>query len=671
VISVKIILVHNEYREPGGEDVVFDQECHLLERAGHEVVVYRRSNLELEDVTLAQRLALAARIVSASDTQQEFTEMLAAEKPQLVHIHNTFVMVSPSVYLACAEHGIPVVQTLHNYRLLCPAATLFRDGHRCQECMDHTLWSSVRHKCYRNSHLATATVALMLQVHRHRDTWNTKVHHYIALSQFARDKFVLGGLPAEKITVKPNFVDPDPGPDFGAGEYALYVGRLSPEKGVTTLLAAWERLGNKIPLMIVGDGAEREQLENQAASKNLANVTFLGRLERKRTLATVRKARFLVLPSLCYENFPLTLAEAFACGTPVICSRTGAMEEIVKDGETGLHFTAGDPEDLAEKAAWAWEHPQRLQEMRRAARREYEEKYTADKNYEMLTDIYRSVVPSLKASTPLRVTKNKVAIHVRRGIDLMGKGWNYLTTALQDPEQLMSLPSLVVHHVHIGEFLKLNKPWLKVADVKTVIDVGAHNGEFSSAAHSVLQNARIYAFEPLPECCDKIRKTLGKNDFLEVFQVAIGDENGSVTFWRSSFSKASSILRMSNLHQAAFPWSAENEAIEVPLKSLDDFADTLELRPKTLLKIDVQGFEDRVLRGATRILDKVDFVIVEVSVAPLYDGQAQFDSIYNMLLSSGFEYSGNLDQLNSPLDGTPLQVDALFTRPAEVTEQAA
>jgi len=667
---VKIILVHNEYQQPGGEDVVFDQERHLLERAGHEVVVYRRSNLELEDVTLGQRLALAARIVSASDTQQEFTEMLAVEKPELVHIHNTFVMVSPSVYLACAEHGIPVVQTLHNYRLLCPAATLFRDGHRCQECVDHTLWSSIRHKCYRNSHLATASVALMLQVHRHRDTWNTKVDHYVALSQFARDKFVLGGLPAEKITVKPNFVDPDPGPDFGTGEYAVFVGRLSPEKGVSTLLEAWERLGNSIPLVIVGDGDERERLENHAATKNLTSVTFRGRLQRPHTLATVRKARFLVLPSACYENFPLTIAEAFACATPVICSRVGAMEEIVKDGETGLHFTAGNPDDLAEKVAWAWQHPQRLKEMRHAARREYEEKYTAEKNYEMLTDIYRHVVPSMKpAPAPLPVTKNRVAIQVRRGVDLMGKGWNYLTTALQDPEQLMSLPSLVINGVHIGEFLKLNKPWLKVADVRTVIDVGAHNGEFSSAAHSILHNARIYAFEPLPECCDKIRKTLGKTGFLEVFQVAVGDESGSVTFWRSNFSKASSILRMSNLHQAAFPWSARNEAIEVPLKSLDEFADTLELQPKTLLKIDVQGFEDRVLRGASQILNKVDFVIVEVSVAPLYDGQAQFDSIYNMLLGSGFEYSGNLDQLNSPLDGTVLQVDALFTRPAEVPVQ--
>jgi len=581
-------------------------------------------------------------------------------------------MVSPSVYLACAEHGIPVVQTLHNYRLLCPAATLFRDGHPCQECMDHTLWRSVRHKCYRDSRLTTATVALMLKVHRNRDTWNTKVDHYVALSKFARDKFVRGGLPAEKITVKPNFVDPDPGPDFTAGDYALFVGRLSPEKGVSTLLAAWERLGNNIPLMIVGDGAEREGLESHAASKGLTSVTFRGRLTREHTLAIVRKARFLVVPSGCYENFPLTVAEAFACGTPVICSRVGAMEEIVQEGQTGLLFAAGNADDLAEKVSYAWGNPQQLRDMRYAARREYEEKYTADKNYQMLTDIYRKVVPNMEpAPAPLPVTKNRLAIHARRGVDLMGKGWNYLTTALQDPEQLISLPSMVVKRVHIGEFLKLNKPWLKEAGVKTVIDVGAHNGEFSSAAHSVLQQARIYAFEPLPECCEKIQKVLGKNGFLKVFQVAIGDQRGSVQFWRSSFSKASSILRMSNLHQAAFPWSAENEAIEVPLRSLDDFADTLELRPKTLLKIDVQGFEDRVLRGAGRILNKVDLVLVEVSVAPLYDGQAQFDSIYSMLLSSGFAYSGNLDQLNSPIDGTVLQVDALFTRQAEVAEPVA
>jgi FkbM family methyltransferase len=661
---MKIMLVHNQYQQPGGEDVAFEQERRLLERAGHQVVVYQRSNLEIDELFAVGRITLVKNIVWAADSHREFTNLLTQEKPRLVHIHNTFVMVSPSVYLACEQANIPVVQTLHNYRLICPAAGLFRDGHVCQECVGHTLWPGVRHGCYRDSRLATGAVALMLAVHRNRHTWDQKIHGYIALTEFARSKFVEGGLPAERLFVKPNFVYPDPGAGLGGGKYAVFAGRLSAEKRVSTILAAWAQLGNGIPLLIIGDGPVRKELELRAAELGLTLVSFLGRLTRPETLAKMRDACCLLMPSECYENFPLTIAEAFACGTPVICSRLGAMREIVEDGRTGLHFTPGDAGDLAAKVEWAWTHLDEMNAMGREARLEYEAKYTAERNYEVLADVYQRLLRSSSRFEPKVGPKpeRKLRIRVSRATDLLGKAWTYLLTALQRPAQLLRFPGLCLNQVHIGEFLKLNMPWFKDAGVRTVIDVGAHTGEFSSAVRAVVPDVQLYAFEPLPDCCGELRRKLGRNGSLHVFQVALGEEAGQVQFWRSSFSKSSSVLPMSSLHQTAFPWSAESRPITVQQLRLDDCAAEMELVSKTLLKIDVQGYEDRVLRGATQVLKRVHYVLVEVSLGPLYEEQAQFHTIYDFLVRSGFSYTGNLEQLTSPLDGTILQVDALFAR---------
>jgi glycosyltransferase involved in cell wall biosynthesis len=389
---LKIILVHNQYQQPGGEDVVFDQERQLLERAGHQVVLYRRSNWEVDSYAGVNRLVLVRKTIWADDTRREFAKLLRAEKPDLVHIHNTFVMISPSIYSACREAGVPVVQTLHNYRLLCPAATFFRDGKICEECTEHTLWRSIRYGCYRDSRPATAAVALMLAMHRSLHTWVRDVTSYIALSEFTRSKFVQKGLPAQKVFVKPNFVYPDPRPGCGDGNYALFVGRLSPEKRVSTLLAAWARLRSCIPLLVIGGGPERELLEREALDHSLANVTFRGQISREQTFEAMRDARFLIFSSEWYENFPVTIAESFACGVPVICSRLGAMQEIVEDGHTGLHFTPGNAEDLAEKADWAWNNPARVRALGKEARQEYENKYTAEKNYPMLMDIYQRAI---------------------------------------------------------------------------------------------------------------------------------------------------------------------------------------------------------------------------------------------------------------------------------------
>ena len=390
---MKIVVVHNTYQQPGGEDIVFRNECELLRGAGHEVLEYQRSNHDASQYVSVRQLTLAKNTIWASDTRREFRELLVRQRPDVVHVHNTFVMVSPSIYWACRDARVPVVQTLHNYRLLCPGANFFRDGKVCEECLGHGVWRSVRHGCYQSSTQATAVVAAMLTAHRVLGTWSHTIDYFLALTEFARGKFIQGGLPAEKILVKPNFVDPDPGTGTGHRRYALFVGRLSPEKGARTLLAAWATVGNAIPLHIVGDGALRAELEAYALQHGLTNVTFHGRLGWKETMDVMKGARCLLFPSECYEGaLPLTVVEAFACGTPVIASRLGAMQDLIADGGTGFHFTPGDAQDLASKVEYAWTHPEILAAMMVEARKTYESTYTAKRNYAMLMETYKRAI---------------------------------------------------------------------------------------------------------------------------------------------------------------------------------------------------------------------------------------------------------------------------------------
>lgn len=385
---MKVLVAHNYYQQPGGEDATCEQECKLLERAGHQVVVYRRSNKEIEGFTAWRRLRLSADTIWNERSRQDFLALLRRERPDVVHVHNTFVVISPSIFSACREAAVPVVQTVQNYRLFCPAATFFRDGRICEECLDHGLWRGVRHACYHHSHAATAVVALMIAINRRRRTWPGSVDRIIAVTNFSRRKMVEAGLLDEQVVVKPNFVYPDPGEGSGPRDYALFVGRLSPEKRVNVLLTAWSKLREPIPLLIAGGGPEQRALEEQAQRSGLTQVQFLGQVPRAKTIAAMQAARFLVFPSEWYEGFPVTICEAFACGTPVICSRLGAMEEVVEDRSTGLHFTPGDAIELAEKVAWAWNHPVEVREMGQAARREFQAKYTADSNYPILMGIY-------------------------------------------------------------------------------------------------------------------------------------------------------------------------------------------------------------------------------------------------------------------------------------------
>lgn len=397
---MRILIVHNHYRWAGGEDAVVAQEVDLLRSQGHTVVEYSRSNSEIDDLAWHHKALLPGRAIWAGDAVREITELITREKFNIAHFHNTFLMISPAAYYTCRRAGLPVVQTLHNYRLLCPAATLFRHGHVCEDCLSQAVpWPGVWHGCYRRSRSQTGLVATMVTAHRWLGTWRRQVDIYITPTRFAREKFIQSGLPAHKIRVKPHFVYPDPGARETAGNYALFVGRLSADKGVTVLLEAWQQLA-EIPLKIVGDGPLKSELQKYVQTRSLSQVELLGWQSRDRVYSLMKGAYCLIFPSQLYETFGRVIVEAFACGLPVISSNLGALAETVENGRTGLYFTPGNPDDLAVKVARAWRNPQAWLEMGRQARREYETRYSAGENYTTLIDIYRQVMSGKEASLP-------------------------------------------------------------------------------------------------------------------------------------------------------------------------------------------------------------------------------------------------------------------------------
>jgi glycosyltransferase involved in cell wall biosynthesis len=389
---MKILAVHNRYQRPGGEDQVFVDETTLLETRNHRVLRYEVHNDQVEHV---DRLTLAKDTVWNTSAYRELRIIIRRERPDVVHFHNTLPLVSPAGYYAAKAEGVPVIQTLHNYRLLCPVALFFRDGRVCEDCMGKAVpWPGVVHGCYRGSRAASGVIATMLTVHRALRTWTEMVDVYVALTEFARNKFIEGGLPAGKIVVKPNFVAPDPGRGQGGGGYALFVGRLAPEKGTGTMLAAWDRLRTRVPLKIVGEGPLKDQVVRVAAKRS--DVEWLGHRPVADVHALMRKADMLVFPSQWYETFGRVAAEAFAAGTPVIAANIGAVAELVEHGRTGLKFRPGDPEDLVTQVEWALSHSAELRRMREEVRAEFEAKYTAERNYRALMEIYEAALERKK-----------------------------------------------------------------------------------------------------------------------------------------------------------------------------------------------------------------------------------------------------------------------------------
>lgn len=379
--KLRVLIAHNRYRQQGGEDIVAEQEAALLERYGHPVERFSRDNHELKE----RSLRTALDTVWSRETVASVARLVDRFRPDVIHVHNTFPLISPSLYWEASRRGIPVVQTLHNFRLLCPQAMFLRNGRVCEDCVGHLPWRAAAHACYRDSTAQSAVVATMLSVHRFFGTYRKKIARYIALNDFCRDKFAQGGLPADRIAVKPNFVDIDAPDRFEVRNGALFVGRLSQEKGIGVLLDALN-LSQSLRIDVIGDGPERNRVSNHA------RIAYRGRKELPEILEAMRSHSYLVLPSIWYENAPRTLIEAFGCGLPVIASRLGALAELIRHGETGLLFDPGDANSLAQTLTWAHEHPQDMLKMGKAARLEFEERYTSERNYVELLGIYRGVV---------------------------------------------------------------------------------------------------------------------------------------------------------------------------------------------------------------------------------------------------------------------------------------
>lgn len=381
---MKILMLHNRYLIPGGEDQCSVAEAALLRDQGHEVELLEEDNRRVEQLGHTRT---ALRTVWSRESYRRIDELLRSGNFDILHVQNFFPLWSPSIYYAASRNHVPVIQTLHNYRLMCANALLFRDQHLCQECLGRFMpWHGVVHACYRNSRAASAVVASMVGAHKLAGTWRKRVATYIAVSEFAREIYVAGGLPAEKIAVKPNFIHPSPEPGAGGGGYALYVGRLNVEKGVATMLEAWKSAHEAIPLKIAGEGPLAELVITTA--RECSRIEYLGAKLLPEVLDLMRRAEFLIFPSELYETMGRTIMEAFAVGTPVVAARIGPPATMVIPGETGFHFTPGSVAELRERAEWCSRNLDQLRAMRGKARQAFEARYTGAANAAMLLAIY-------------------------------------------------------------------------------------------------------------------------------------------------------------------------------------------------------------------------------------------------------------------------------------------
>lgn len=386
---MKVLQVHNAYQYRGGEDTVVQAEAALLRAQGHEVIEMRR---RFEQIAQRGPFGVARDALWSNQTLAELRQIVRDEKPDILHAHNIFPLISPSLFWAADDARLPVVQTLHNFRLLCPQAQLLRDRQVCEKCVGRTPLPAVLHGCYRGSRPASAVLAGMLVLHRGLGTWTTKVDRFIALTAFGRDKFVQGGLPAERVVVKPNFVAVDAAATDQQRAGFVFVGRLSVEKGVDVLAQAAAGLPEG-SLQVIGTGPDAAALEHCGAAQ------MLGHQDSVAVRDAMARAQALVFPSIWYETFGLVIVEAFAMGTPVIASRLGAAVDVVIDGQTGLLFEPGDAVDLGRKLRWAQDHPQEMAAMGRRARELVLERYTPQVNYRQLMAIYAEATRSRTART--------------------------------------------------------------------------------------------------------------------------------------------------------------------------------------------------------------------------------------------------------------------------------
>lgn len=397
--SMRVLLIHNRYRSgaPGGEDVVVDTERRLLSQAGHDVVIYSRSNDELSENRLSGRFQVALDVFGSARTRSDLREVIRRFKPDVAHIHNAFPLITSSAYDACREARLPLVQTVHNFRMTCSAATHFRDGRLCQECDVGRALPAIQYGCYGGSRLATAAIALMRRRVYRAAVGDQAVSRFIALTYFAADRLLAAGVSGDRITVRPNFVEVGDAmllhrnrSDAAASRYAVFSGRLSEEKGLTVLLRAWKSL-KTLQLKVIGDGPLRPVAERLVKEEQL-NVEFVGNLPRPAALQLVAGAALQIVPSLWFEGMPLVILEAWALGVPVIGSRIGGIAEMLGEGEYGLVFDPGNPVQLQQRVAQLVSTNDLSAAISARASRRYQDFHTPERGLASLLEVYRSAV---------------------------------------------------------------------------------------------------------------------------------------------------------------------------------------------------------------------------------------------------------------------------------------
>ena len=384
---MKILIIHNHYLEKGGEGRVVDSEIELLRNHGHQVVVYTRSNTEFKQLPVRDKVRFFLHdIVWSEKTYNEIRNLVDNEKPDIAHIHNIFFMITPSVYYALSDRGISIVQTLHNYRFFCLKGIFYRKGKICEECQGGYVFPSVLHKCFRNSHILSYFFSKVLRTHFKKSTFKRMIDCYIALSNFSKNKLIRSGLPENKIYIKPNFVDIEIDEEEEAQDYSLFVGRLVDYKGVRTLIKAYKQL-HDCKLKIIGDGPLNAYVK-KITQKN-HNIELLGQLTYKETINYIKKAKFVVFPSECYENMSRVIIESFACAIPILASdRAGTIRELIQDKLTGIFFKAQNSNDLIAKIEYLMKNRELVNQMGKNARQVYQDNYRPERNYHILMDIY-------------------------------------------------------------------------------------------------------------------------------------------------------------------------------------------------------------------------------------------------------------------------------------------
>jgi len=396
-----VLVVHNRYSsaQPSGENKVVDQEVALLRAAGHRVGVFERRSDDIAARSLLSKAALPLLVPWNPAVRTELAARLRTERPDVVHVHNVFPLLSPAVLAACADAGVPAVATLHNYTQVCPPGTLQRDGRPCTECVGSAPLPAVRHGCYRGSRLATVPLAVSLSVNRRR--WWSGVERFLCISAAQRDVLVRAGMPAERLAVKHNFV-PEPGSRrAGDGEHVLYLGRLAEAKGVRLLMTAWDEVaaggGVGVPLVIAGTGPLEREVTAWAAGRD--DVRYVGLYDPAQCRQAIARSVAVVAPSTWLEPFGLVLVEAMAAGVPAVAAGHGAFVELVEDGVTGLLHRPGEPASLASRIRRITAEPARNREMGEAARRRYEQDFSPAVGLERLVEEYRTAIAGRSALT--------------------------------------------------------------------------------------------------------------------------------------------------------------------------------------------------------------------------------------------------------------------------------